>query len=179
MDKYFTKEFMKPLFEVLDKCEGVKQVEKYHPEGDVLTHTIQVFNKAFRETRDIDLLLACLLHDVGKQVNRLNHVKESLNLIDDIASCKTKWLVKNHMRIWTYINGEMRKLSRCVELAEHPWLPELLQLARFDKIGRIKNYKPKYDKDVIIDKLNKAYDEHWQGEEPVKRGENDKTRNMQ
>ena len=70
------------------------------------------------------------------------------------------------MRIWDYILGDMKRLKKCRELVEHPWLPELIQLARFDKLGRKSNYSPKYDKDMIIEKLNKAVEGHWQGEDP-------------
>ncbi len=159
--KYFNEEYMKPIFELLDKCAGVKQKEEYHPEGDVLIHSLQVFNRACRETNDIDLLLAALLHDVGKVINTLEHTHESLNLLDQIVSLKTIWLIKNHMRIWTYLKGEMKGLKKCKELAGHPWFPELVQLARFDEMGRMKNHEPEYDKQKIIDRLNKAIKEHW------------------
>jgi len=163
---YFNEEYMKPIFELLDKCKGVKQKEEYHPEGDVLIHSLQVFHYACRETYDIDLLLAALLHDVGKAINTSEHTHESLNLLDPYVSLKTMWLIKNHMRVWTYLKGEMIGLKKCRELIEHPWFPELVQLARFDNMGRLKNYEPKYDKQEIIDKLNIASQNHWQGKEP-------------
>jgi predicted HD phosphohydrolase len=159
--KYFNRKVMKPFFELLDKCKGIEQKEEYHPEGDVLTHSLQVFHYACRETNDIDLLLASLLHDVGKAVNTLEHTHEALNLLDEYVSTKTIWLIKNHMRVWTYLHGEMRGLKKCKDLADHPWFSELVQLARFDNIGRIRNYQPTYNKQEIIDRLNKAIEEHW------------------
>src|SRR5581483_6606516 len=46
--------------------ENVRQSPQYHPEGDVLYHSLQVFELA-REHRpyDEEFLLAALLHDVG------------------------------------------------------------------------------------------------------------------
>ena len=37
----------------------------YHPEGNVLKHTIAVTNRALR-TGDIDFALSALFHDIGK-----------------------------------------------------------------------------------------------------------------
>ena len=50
----------------------------YHPEGDVLYHSLQVFELA-RDHRpyDEEFLLAALLHDVGKGLDRSNHVEVS------------------------------------------------------------------------------------------------------
>jgi predicted HD phosphohydrolase len=154
-------EYMKPLFDLLDKCTGVTQKVEYHPEGDVLIHSMQTFHYACRETNNIDVLLACLLHDVGKAEDTLNHVEWSVKLLTPYVSCKTLWLVEQHMRVWAYIHGEMQGLKKCVELADHPWFPELVQVARFDNMGRNSHYCPEYDKEDIIKRLNKAVKDHW------------------
>ena len=55
--------------------EAVKQNPRYHPEGDALYHSLQVFEHA-REARpyDEEFLLAALLHDVGKAIDPSEHV---------------------------------------------------------------------------------------------------------
>jgi len=168
--KYFTKKTMKPFFDILDKCEGISQDPKWHPEIDLLNHSLQTFNYAIRETNDIDVLLAALLHDVGKINIRLGHESESIKMLEGLISHKTAWLIENHMRIWSYTLGQMMRLKKCKELIEHPWFTELVQLARFDKLGRRSSYFPKYDKDLIIERLNKATEQHWQGEDPYPSG---------
>ena len=65
----YTAEMMNPLFAFVDRLDGIEQSPIHHPEGCVLTHTMQVTNLAFRETIDTDLILAALLHDVGKYEN--------------------------------------------------------------------------------------------------------------
>ena len=60
---------------LLQPLDRVKQSPKYHPEGDVLYHLLQVFELA-REERpyDEEFLLAALLHDVGKGIDPADHV---------------------------------------------------------------------------------------------------------
>ncbi len=152
----FTAENTKEIFFFLERCKGVIQMEKYHPEGDVFVHTLQVLNWAFRETKDIDLILAAMLHDVGKFENSRGHEKIAVEWLQDYASVKTLWLVEHHMRVWYYLEGTMRKQSKCKYLMGHPWVVELFQLARWDNIGRNPKKNIKYNKEKIIEKLNKA-----------------------
>lgn len=153
---------MKPLFDILEQTKGIEQRDDYHPEGDVFNHSLQVMNIAFRETIDTDLILAAMLHDVGKIIDSKGHDKIAVEWLNNLISAKTFWLIENHMRFWYFILGEMRKLSKVKELADHPWLSDLACLARWDKIGRKPNRKIKYDKIEIIDRLNKCIDKHFE-----------------
>jgi hypothetical protein len=157
----YTKESTKEIFEILERCHSIQQDPKYHPEGDVLNHSLQTAQWAFRETNDIDLILAALLHDVGKIIESYGHEKIGCELLKGHVSTKTLFLIEHHMRIWAYINGEMKKLSSCIFLANHPWLPELIQLARFDKKGRNPNKNLEFVPNDIIDRLNKATQNHF------------------
>ncbi|HVU64768.1 MAG TPA: hypothetical protein VHC70_12385, partial [Phycisphaerales bacterium] len=52
---------------LLQPLESVKQNPKYHPEGDALYHSLQVFQLAVAaKPWDEEFLSAALLHDVGK-----------------------------------------------------------------------------------------------------------------
>jgi hypothetical protein len=157
----YTIEMMEPIFYFIDRLNGIKQAEKHHPEGCVLTHTLQVINLAFRETTDTDLILASMLHDIGKYENSIGHEQIAVEWLHPYCSVKTLWLIEHHMRIWYYLFGTMKKLGKCKELAEHPWLSDLIQLCRWDYAGRKPNIKPKYDKSLIIEKLNKATVQHF------------------
>ncbi len=159
--KIFTQEMMHPYFMALDRCRGIHQAVKHHPEGDVFNHSIQTLYWAFRESIDTDLILAAMLHDVGKAVNSLGHEKIAVGMLNDFLSEKSLWLIEHHMRIWYLIKGEMKKLSKIQKLIEHPFIPDLLLLARWDKLARNPNKMIKFDKDQIIRKLNWCAEQHF------------------
>jgi len=66
-----------------------------------------------------------------------------------------------HYDPWYLIKGEMKKRSKVRELIEHPFLPELILLARWDHMGRNPNIKIEYDKEDIINRLNKCANKHF------------------
>lgn len=144
-----------PLFDSLEKCCSVQQSEVHHPEGNVFIHSIQVLNMAIKESDDLDLIIAAMLHDIGKQINSLGHEDWSVKLVKGFISEKTEWLILNHMRIWYFILGDMKKLKKVKELYQNKWFNDLILLARWDKMGRNPNKKIKYDRAKIIEKLIK------------------------
>ena len=142
-----------PLLDILEGCKDIEQDPVWHPEGDVLTHSLQTFKIAYKESNNIDLVLAALLHDVGKQIKKLHHAKESVKLIEGLVSDKTLWLVQHHMRIWSFLLGEMRKYMKVQEYYNHKWLKDLIMVARWDKMGRNPNIKVEYNREVIEKQL--------------------------
>ncbi len=157
---YLNEEILNPLFDILERCRGLEQMEIHHPEGDVFIHSLQVLQHAMRESTDIDVILAAMLHDIGKIEDTKCHDKKAIEMLKShYLSGKTLWLIENHMRFWYYILGDMKKLNKVRELAEHPWMPDLLQVARWDKMGRRPNYIPNYDRTELINRINKiAFD---------------------
>jgi hypothetical protein len=154
----FTGNIMAPLFELLERCRGVPQNPVHHPEGDVFVHSLQTMQWAFKESIDTDMILAAMLHDVGKAVSSLGHDKIGADHVKPYVSLKTHWLIENHMRFWQLIMGDMKKKSKVVELVEHPFLTDLLQLARWDQLSRDPHLVIAYDKGRIIDALNRCVD---------------------
>ena len=73
--------------------KNVDQRKDFHPEGDVLTHTKLVFNRLAKVTDDIDILLAAVFHDIGKdsttainpktgKLSAIGHEKVSASLVN-------------------------------------------------------------------------------------------------
>ncbi len=82
----------------LGPLEAVKQNVKYHPEGDALFHSLQVFELA-RHARpyDEEFLLAALLHDVGKAIDPHDHVATGVEALRGAVPPRTLLLVEHHM----------------------------------------------------------------------------------
>src|SRR6476660_580623 len=116
--------------------ENVKQNLKYHPEGDALYHSLQVFDLARDELAyDEEFLLAALLHDVGKAIDPEDHVRVGLEALDGFITDRTKWFIEHHMEAQQELDGTLGARARR-RLKESPDYDELLTLARCDRAGR-------------------------------------------
>src|SRR4051812_47975620 len=85
------------LLELLVALDGVAQPVRYHPEGDALFHSLQVFDRARRSTEDRELWAAALLHDVGKAVESATHDEIGADLLDGLVSDRVVFLVRHHL----------------------------------------------------------------------------------
>jgi predicted nucleotidyltransferase len=116
--------------------EDVKQSPKYHPEGDVLYHSLQVYDHACDELPyDEEFLLAALLHDVGKGIDPQDHVASGLEALEGFITQRTAWLIENHMAAQKILDGDLGARARR-RLAENESYEELVLLARCDRRGR-------------------------------------------
>lgn len=148
-------------FSYLEQCKGIKQMKKYHPEGDVFNHSLQCLHWALKESNDIDCIFAAMLHDIGKIEKSKGHEKIAVNWLRDVCSVKTLWMIEHHMRIWYLLLGDMKRRQKVNELAQHCWLPELIMLARWDKLARNPARKIKYDKQEIVSRMDKCINSHF------------------
>jgi len=125
------------LFEaLLLPLERVKQSREHHPEGDALYHSLQVFDLACDELPyDEEFLTAALLHDVGKGIDRHDHVAAGLEALGETVTPRTAWLIEHHMLAHAIAEGTIgrRKLRR---LKESESFDELLLLGQCDRAGR-------------------------------------------
>ena len=127
-----------PLFRMLLlPLENVQGSPVYHPEGDVLYHSLQVFELARdRRPYDEEFLLAALLHDVGKGLDRSNHVEAALQALDGLITERTRFLIEHHMHAHDYRDGKLGfRLRR--ELEASPDFEELMLLHECDMGGRV------------------------------------------
>lgn len=127
-----------PLFRLLlQPLESVMQRSEYHPEGDALYHSLQVFERA-RDARpyDEEFLLAALLHDVGKAIDPHDHVAAGLQALDGLITERTRFFIEHHMRAHEYRAGTLppKQIQR---LKASPDFDELLLLSQCDEAGRV------------------------------------------
>ncbi|MHC5537689.1 HD domain-containing protein [Singulisphaera rosea] len=116
--------------------ERVKQSPKYHPEGDALYHSLQVFELA-REERSYDeeFLLAALLHDVGKAIDPADHVLAGLQALEGTITERTETLIAHHMDALAYRNGTLGARAR-IRLQQSEEFDDLMLLRELDVRGR-------------------------------------------
>jgi predicted nucleotidyltransferase len=117
--------------------EKVKQNPQYHPEGDALYHSLQVFEQAL-EVRpyDEEFLLAALLHDVGKGIDPYDHVAAGLQALEGLITERTAFLIEHHMVALEYTAGTLGYRAR-VKLEASDNLEDLLLLRECDTAGRV------------------------------------------
>ena len=135
---------------LLQPLERVKQSPKYHPEGDVLYHLLQVFKLA-RNARpyDEEFLLAALLHDVGKGLDPYDHVNAALDALEGLITDRTRFLIEYHMVAHEYKAGTIGHRLR-QKLEASPDLEDLLLLRELDDGGR--------ECGVVVGTLDEALD---------------------
>ena len=116
--------------------ENVKQHPRYHPEGEALYHSLQVFDLACDELPyDQEFLCAALLHDVGKAIDSHNHVEAGLEALQGFITERTAWLIAHHMDAHRILEGTLgQRAKRRLEKSES--YDELLLLGTCDRDGR-------------------------------------------
>ncbi len=118
------------LLDLLRSLDGVSQDPRYHPEGDALYHSLQVFEHARRDTDDPELLAAALFHDVGKALRSPTHDLDGADLLEGLVSDRVVWLVRHHLDLLRSPRPTRRKMHGS------PRLADLERLRRWDVSGR-------------------------------------------
>jgi hypothetical protein len=118
--------------------EQVQGNPQWHPEGDALYHSLQVFDLACQELPyDEEFLLAALLHDVGKAIDPRDHVAAALEALEGHIGLRTAWLIEHHMEARQAREGTLgMRARRRLEASED--YDNLLLLAQCDQRGRKK-----------------------------------------
>lgn len=145
--------------ELLEK-NNIHDRKDKHPEINVFNHSLQVFYLLSKRTIDIDLMIAGLFHDIGKNISIIDHDKIGYELLRDFYPEKVVWLIKNHIRIIYYENGNMRNKKRN-ELERHPYFGLLKILRECDSEGRKPDFPINYDIEDIVSILEKAIEKRF------------------
>lgn len=117
------------LLGLLEALDGVMQDLRYHPEGDALFHSLQVYQHAAADEAPPELLAAALFHDVGKAIEGPTHAQIGAELTVGLPD-RTRWCIAHHLDLLRH----PRKTRRA--LAETPQLSDLIRLRRWDLAGR-------------------------------------------
>ena len=117
--------------------EHVVQNPEYHPEGDALYHSLQVFELGYRQLPyDEEFLLAALLHEIGLAIEPRDPHKAALAALQGYVTERTAWLIENHLLVHQLRAGPLghRQERR---LRANDSYRELLVLGECDRQGRV------------------------------------------
>lgn len=117
------------LVTLLEALDGVEQNPRFHPEGDALFHSLQVYQHAARDDAEPDLLAAALFHDVGKAISGPDHDAVGARLLIGLPE-RTRWCVAHHLDLLRAPRRTKRRWNRTPELTD------LQRLRRWDLAGR-------------------------------------------
>jgi hypothetical protein len=132
--------------------ESVKQNAEWHPEGDALYHSLQVFDLARDELAyDEEFQLAALLHDVGKAIDPRDHVAAGLEALNGHITERTAWLIGHHMEAAALRDGTLgARARRRLEASDD--YDDLMLLYECDRRGRQRGVETP-DVDEALDHL--------------------------
>jgi hypothetical protein len=121
---------------LLVPLEKIKENRQTHPEGDLLYHSLQVFELAREQLPyDEEFLTAALLHDVGKAIDPREHVAAALEALEGFVTPLTAWLIEHHDDALALEEHTLGARSRRRLQASEDF-EELRLLARCDRQGR-------------------------------------------
>ncbi len=148
------------FYSLLLPLENVKQHPKYHPEGDVLYHSLQVFDLACDAMPyDEEFLLPALLHDVGKGIDSSAHVESGLEALEGLITQRTHWMIANHMEAHRIFDGTIGSRAHR-RLRENESYEDLLLLSECDRGGRVPGVITT-ELEEAIDYIRSLGDENW------------------
>jgi predicted HD phosphohydrolase/predicted nucleotidyltransferase len=137
-------EMFKLLLLPLEDVKG----SPYHPEGDMLYHSLQVFELAKQwHGYDLEFLQAALLHDVGKAIDSAYHAEAGADALEGFASERVIFLVRHHMDVLKLKDGSLGH-KKTVELRHSEYWEDLLALRELDDKGR--------ERGILVDTLEEA-----------------------
>ena len=137
----------------MEALDGVPQDPRYHPEGDALFHSLQVFDVALAARAPAIELAAALLHDVGKATSGPEHAEVGADLIAGWVPEPTRWLVAHHLDLL-----RRPRETRALWLGS-PALAALERLRHWDLSGRNPRARvrsPEEAVSIVIEALESA-----------------------
>ena len=145
----------KPLVNTIAAAVAVLATVRQHParcpEGDVLEHSLQVFDLVHQEQPfDEELLTAALVHDLGRAIDRADPVASGLEALGDLITPRTRWLVETLPAAREHGDQTLGHRARR-RLEAHPDFLDALLLAEADRRAHQRGYPaPSLDEAVAI-----------------------------
>jgi len=172
---------------IIDSLKDSKQNLKYHPEGSVYNHILQVYENTQRFFDDINLSVTALFHDLGKidkvqfkeletgeiKISNIGHEFASIPYITNFNSLfndlDVNWdlvtyITENHMRTQSYLSNELKKSHKRKMFEDSTYFLDLIKFAICDRYNPLKEDGfPEFDiqlqngKTLKVKRINNEY----------------------
>ena len=81
-----------------------------------LEHSLQSATRAHRNGESEEMVVACLLHDIGDELAPMNHSEYAASILKPYVSEKTHWIVEKHAFL---LSNEFFLIHRALKLKRH------------------------------------------------------------
>jgi hypothetical protein len=115
----------KYLLDLLLDLEFIEQNPIYHPEGNALYHSLQVFQLSLKLSKDPEIWAASLFHDIGKTFDGPTHAEIGAELLVGVFNENIRWLIRHHLDLLTHPAKKKRNLNNSPRLIQLTLLRDL------------------------------------------------------
>lgn len=110
--------------------------------GEALEHALQMFAVVHASRPfDEESLTAALVHDVGRAIDRRDHVAAGLAALDGLITPRTRWLIESLEAARAHEQQTIGRRAR-QRLEEHPDFEDVLLLVEAERRSRLEGVVP-------------------------------------
>ena len=109
-----------------------------------LEHSLQSATRAFRNNESEEMVVACLLHDIGDELAPLNHSEYAASVLKPYVSEKTHWIIEKHGEFQMYyyahhLGADRLKREKC---KDHKYYQDTINFCeKYDQCSFDPEYK--------------------------------------
>ena len=122
LDKHEQKYINGTADRLLKFMEGLKDtLEGYQITR--LEHSLQTATRALNEKASDEMIVACLLHDIGDELAPLNHAECAAAILKLYVSEKTHWIIEKHgiFQMYYYAHHLGKNKNQRDKYKDHPY----------------------------------------------------------
>ena len=109
-----------------------------------LEHSLQSATRAFRNNESEEMVVACLLHDIGDELAPLNHSEYAASVLKPYVSEKTHWIIEKHGEFQMYYYAHHLGADRLKreKYKDHKYYQDTINFCeKYDQCSFDPNYK--------------------------------------
>ena len=109
-----------------------------------LEHSLQSATRAYKNKESEEMVVACLLHDIGDELAPLNHSEYAATVLKPYVSEKTHWIIEKHGEFQMYYYAHHLGADRFMreKYKEHKYYQATVDFCeKYDQCSFDPNYK--------------------------------------